>query len=163
MHTVLVKFERLRLDNELSELLNRIIQYQKIHSITSKCVINSICYYDIACELSVDKDWIKFKVCHGFLQILNKIIVHAWVKNTITNEIIECSNEYASVVNRVYYESLSELLQNNKNMDIKDKTYLITNLLEIKKIQDTLLDNMCASNQYYRDLQEYVLRPSVYL
>ena len=48
-------------------------------------------------------------------------------------------------------------------MDIKVKTYLITNLLEIKKMQDTLLDNMCASNQYYRDLQEYVLRPSVYL
>ena len=84
--------------------------------------------------------------------------MHAWVKNTITNEIIECSNEYASVGNRVYYESLSELLQNNKNMDIKVKTYLITNLLEIKKIQDTFLDNMCASNPYYRDLQEYVMK-----
>ena len=160
---IISAYEKYELNKTLSDLLNRILQYQKIHSITNQCVLNSICYYDIACELIIDKDWIGFQVCNGFLQILNKIIVHAWVKNTITNEIIECSNEYASVVNRVYYESLSELLQNNKNMHTEVKTYLITNLLEIKKIQYTLLDNMCASNPYYRDLQEYVLRPSAYL
>ena len=112
---IISAYEKYELNETLSDLLNRILQYQKNHSITNQCVLNSICYYDIACELIIDKDWIGFQVCNGFLQIKNKIIVHAWVKNTITNEIIECSNEYASVVNRVFYESLSELLQKNKN------------------------------------------------
>ena len=101
---IISAYEKYELNKTLSDLLNRILQYQKNHSITNQCVLNSICYYDIACELIIDKDWIGFQVCNGFLQILNKIIVHAWVKNTITNEIIECSNEYASVGNRVYYD-----------------------------------------------------------
>ena len=135
----------------MNPLLSHMLNYQKQHNITNKCLTNVIYYWDVL-EMIFPK---KYKPACGILIIENMTIVHVWIVNNETEEIIECSYEYYKIdkIQKHYFTTFTEFKKIDKS-DIEFKKFLLSHICELSKCMNTLISKKKSiTEDYYKELK----------